>query len=290
MGCIICGSNEYAVLYKKNISQIHQIVKCSKCGLMYACPQVFSPSDLYGEENAPLSPEVIEHHAQYKRKQHNQLPDYIKIARTIDAMKPEKGRLLEIGPNLGVFLNYLKEDGWDTVGIEPDRYFGDYAQKYYNLNIHQTTLEESAFEAESLDVVIMLHVIEHLPDPASSCGMIHRMLKKGGVFVVETPKYDTINFKILGSRERSMRCDGHIYFFSAPALKALLRKSGFEIIKEEVVGRTVAIDRLLFNIALVSKSSYIEGLFKAISRRLHLEKKTIHLNMGDMQRVYCLKK
>ena len=65
----------------------------------------------------------------------------------------------------------------------------------------------------------MLHVIEHVPDPVGTLREIWRILKPGGHLILETPRYDTAMFWLLGRRERSLSCDGHIFFFTNESLR-----------------------------------------------------------------------
>ena len=47
-------------------------------------------------------------------------------------------------------------------------------------------------------MVVFIHVIEHVPDPLETLRSIYRVLKPGGHLVIETPRYDSLMFKLLG--------------------------------------------------------------------------------------------
>jgi len=281
--CAICGSSEYKIIFKKKEAQNHQIVKCKECGLMYA----HTIKDSSAWKSGVLQRRIDK---DYVKKQYNQIADYKKINSFIDKIKPGKGKLLEVGANAGVFLNYLKESGWDTTGVDPAPEYVKYARSHFNVNMVQKKLETCTFANNTFDVAIMLHVIEHLYNPAVALKILNRILKHKGLLVIETPKYDTALFKVLGRRERSISCGSHLYFFTSDSLRKLVEKCGFVIVKEEVVGRTLSISRLLWNIGVVSKSKFIEKNLMKFSNLFHFEKVIIHLNMRDMQRIYCVKK
>jgi len=57
------------------------------------------------------------------------------------------------------------------------------------------------------------------------------MLRPGGILVVETPRYDTLTFKLLGHRERSVLCEGHVYFFTTSTLEPIAQKVGFSVLQ-----------------------------------------------------------
>jgi SAM-dependent methyltransferase len=133
------------------------------------------------------------------------------------------------------------------------------------------------------------HVIEHLDDPLGTLREINRVLKPNGHFVIETPRYDSLMFKLLGRRERSVSCNGHIYFFTTQTLKNVYEAAGFRLVELNYVGRSLTVDRLMWNVGVTSKSQSIQRTLDRLSRRLRLHKAHLHLNVRDMQRV-CVQK
>ena len=135
----------------------------------------------------------------------------------------------------------------------------------------------------------MFHVIEHILDPSEFISMLYKYLKPGGILVMETPTYDTITYKILRHRERSIRCNGHFYFFTKKTLKEVVCKNKFEIVRHDKVGRTLSLQRLCWNMTVMFKNKYVEKALYKISSAFGFHRITFYLNMGDMQRIYCRK-
>ena len=134
----------------------------------------------------------------------------------------------------------------------------------------------------------MLHVIEHMPDPAQNVRELRRVLRPGGMLVVETPRFDSLMFKLLGRRERSINnSHGHIYFFTVPTLSRLLEQNGFEIVRVDMVGRTLTLDRLVSNLGVMSRSERIRHFMWRTGAKLRLDRFRIHVNARDMQRIYA---
>jgi SAM-dependent methyltransferase len=133
------------------------------------------------------------------------------------------------------------------------------------------------------------HVIEHLDDPRRELSEINRVLKPDGHLVIETPRYDSLMFKLLGRRERSVSCNGHIYFFTTDSLRRLYEAAGFKQVDLGYVGRSLTVDRLLWNAGVISKSQGVQRGLDRLSRGLRLNKVWLYLNMRDMQRV-CVQK
>jgi len=287
--CNLCGNDNFTVLYPKNVAQIHQIVKCKTCGLMYANPQ--------GEANSKKSlkadiPEKLpdEINPQVVQKQTVQLKDYKKIITTVKNHGITKGKVLEIGANIGTFLNVWKEEDWKVLGVDPNKGASIYAKNKYNIDILPVTIKKADLHNDQFDVVVMLHVIEHMGNPLQELKMINRVVKQGGILVIETPRYDSLIFKFLRRRERSISCNGHIFFFTIKTIRELLKCSGFDpCIQLDLVGRTLTIDRLLYNFCVMSKNEKIKSMLEKISSKIHADKFVIYLNMRDMLRIYSRK-
>jgi 2-polyprenyl-3-methyl-5-hydroxy-6-metoxy-1,4-benzoquinol methylase len=207
--CNLCGADNYTVLFPKGAAQLHQIVRCNHCGLMYANPQESVDCDIYTADDRPETYEGES--SQYFVKQHVQLPDQEEIIHVLNNLFPERGKVLEIGSYLGVFLNRIRADGWDVRGLELDPGPANYSRSKYGLEVIGEPLSNAGFSDDEFDAVVMLHVIEHVSNPVEILHEIHRILKTGGVLIVETPRFDSFMFKLLGRRERSITIPGHIY-------------------------------------------------------------------------------
>jgi 2-polyprenyl-3-methyl-5-hydroxy-6-metoxy-1,4-benzoquinol methylase len=287
VSCNLCGADDYTIVFPKGFAQLHRIVRCNKCGLMYANPQELIDCE---EFKSSERPEVFDLKAgqQYFEKQHAQLPDNLRALRVLNDLLPKRGKLLEIGSFLGIFLDQIRAAGWSAVGLEPDPGPANYARSHYGHEVVSGTLPNPNLREHDFDAVIMLHVIEHMPDPAANVREIRRLLKPGGVLVVETPRFDSLLFKILGRRERSIHnCEGHIFFFTVPSLRQLVEKQGFEVIRTEMVGRTLTLDRFIYNLCLITRSQKLMRWASRIAVKLGLNKLKFYVNVRDMQRIYA---
>lgn len=285
VNCNVCGADDYSVLFPKGYAQVHQIVRCNRCALMYANPQEAVDCNAFDEYEKKANSEEFR---QYFDKQRVQLPDNLRVLKALNELFPQRGKLLEIGSYLGIFLDRIRATGWDVTGLEPFHTVADYSRRTYGLNVIEKLLPEAHFSDASFDVVVMLHVIEHLPNPAEYVREIRRITRPGGMMVVETPRFDSLMFKVMGRRERSLsNCDGHIYFFTVPSLSALLEKNGFAVERVDLVGRTLTADRLLYNVGVMSRSTGVQKLLASTGSALGLDKLELHVNIRDMQRIYC---
>ncbi len=287
--CNNCGACEREVVFPQGVAQKHQIVRCMNCGLMYAYPRATAAIAQYvaaGQTGACMSlqtPEVI--------RAFDKLPDYEPIGLDLRKLLPRGRTLLEVGCHAGVLLDRFRGQGWSVSGVEPDGRAANFARSHYGLDVKASTLEDAGYDPATFDAVVMLHVIEHLDDPAGTVQAIARVLRPQGFLAVETPVYDTLMYRLLGRRERSLSCDGHIVFYTGRTLAALLERCGFEIVAQRRVGRTMSLGRLLWNIGVMSKSKTVQRMIERLSAALGLlHRGRLYLNARDMVRVFARKR
>ncbi|MBP7653218.1 class I SAM-dependent methyltransferase [Candidatus Dependentiae bacterium] len=283
MSCIICNNNEYSVLFSAGKAQDEPILKCNSCGLMFLDNKK-DYSDLQKLKNNPENSGIS---IQYAEKQVLQISDYKDICDFILKNKGKNAKVLEIGSNTGAFLNFLKNQGFDAKGIEPNKFAYEYAKKNFGIDLINDDLISANFKSSEFDAVVMLHVIEHLKNPCLELSEIKRVLKPGGLLVIETPSFDSLIFKFLKHRERSIRCRGHLFFFTYDTLKRLLKKNGFDVLDLKYVGRTLTVERLIHNIGIIMSSVKIKQILMSICRILKLSGLKIKINIKDMQRIYA---
>jgi SAM-dependent methyltransferase len=291
MKCELCDSGDFTVLYKAGEAQKSQVVRCDECGLMYANPRWKSPDV---EQIITWDPEydLLKHNPlsliRYDKEQ-LQVRDYRNSRRELAAAFPSRGKLLEIGSSFGFGLRAWRDDGWDVVGVEPWKYGAIHARQKLGLDVRDDILANIVFDAEEFDAIVMVHVIEHLDHPLAELKEIYRVLKPGGRFICETPRYDTLMFALLGRRERSLACSGHVYFFTTGTLAAMGEKAGFQVERVRVVGRSLTLQRLFQNVAIIAKRNRLEDFIKRGTRRLGLHRIRLYVNMHDMQRITFIK-
>lgn len=289
--CNLCGADDYQVLFAADVAQINQIVQCNHCGLMYANPRQQIDSDSIEE----YDPNWVLDHLHEPRMQQRidketlQVRDYTDTKAFLNNRFPNQGNLLEIGSGFGFLLNFFRQDGWQVTGIEPNEALCRYAESELKLSSLPLPLEKTAIADQSQDAILMIHVIEHVADPFACLEKVYQVLKPGGIFVLETPRYDTLMFKLLGKRERSLSCEGHIYFFTSDTLTQMATKADFKVLKLDYVGRSLNFERLAYNLGVISKSKGIQQFIQWLSVKLNLKQIWFYLNVKDMQRIYLQK-
>jgi 2-polyprenyl-3-methyl-5-hydroxy-6-metoxy-1,4-benzoquinol methylase len=163
--CNLCGSLDQIALFEAGIAQINRIVECKQCGLMFSSPRS-RPVDQ--EAIRDYDPQLTSNVADYDptrfRKERLQVRDYADTRAELARLYPDRGSLVEIGCGMGFQLEAFAAEGWDVTGIEPDRGFCEFIAYFHGLKALPTILEEAGLPDASVDVVVFLHVIEHVPD------------------------------------------------------------------------------------------------------------------------------
>ena len=145
----------------------------------------------------------------------------------INSMQKSKGRILDIGAGTGDFLNVAKDNGWETIGIEPsDRAKGIAIKK--GIDFVKATID---LENHSFDVITMWHVLEHVPDLDYQIKELKRLLKPSGTLIVAVPNYKSFDAQHYGNFWAAYDVPIHFWHFSKKAIKGLFQKEGMELEK-----------------------------------------------------------
>jgi len=77
-------------------------------------------------------------------------------------------------------------------------------------------------------VMIMNHVIEHLPDPYAIVSTLAEKLLPGGIFDGQTPNATSLEHRIFGRRWSGFHAPRHTVVFSIAGLRRMFERAGFE--------------------------------------------------------------
>ena len=134
----------------------------------------------------------------------------------------------------------MRQAGYDATGLEVSHWVVEYARRNFDVPVLQGTLEQQALEPESFDILVLMDVLEHLPDPLGTFQVGVRLLKPGGFFLVQTPCYPApASFQELSDRNDpflAMLIPGeHLYLFSKPGITNFFQQLGLQVTFEPAV-------------------------------------------------------
>ena len=137
-------------------------------------------------------------------------------------------RLLEVGCGSGAMLNRMQERGWRVEGIDFDSAAVTQARDL-GLQVRVGDILKMDLTSGTYDVVVMSHVIEHVPDPQSLLHECWRLLRPGGRLVVVTPNNRALSRRLFGRYWMPLDPPRHLALFTVSALKRLSEDAGFGV-------------------------------------------------------------
>jgi 2-polyprenyl-3-methyl-5-hydroxy-6-metoxy-1,4-benzoquinol methylase len=133
--------------------------------------------------------------------------------------------VLDVGSGYGFFLDKLRNSGVRrAAGIELSRAQRKYSVDELRLETHGQLHELSS--DDQFDVITILEVIEHIPEPYEFIQKVCEHLKVGGSLIVGTDNFVSDVVKVLGKGFPKWIPHEHVSFFTPKTLKDMLAKSG----------------------------------------------------------------
>ena len=139
-----------------------------------------------------------------------------------------EGKLLDIGAGTGAFVRFMKNNGWNVTGLEPDESARVQAQSINNI---QLLASDIFFDlpADSFDVITMWHVLEHVHDLDKYLEQLKKLIKLHGKVFIAVPNYTSFDGSFYGNSWAAYDVPRHLFHFSPLSLKNLFNRHGFEL-------------------------------------------------------------
>jgi 2-polyprenyl-3-methyl-5-hydroxy-6-metoxy-1,4-benzoquinol methylase len=232
--CPICRSENFdPFLYGKDYflsGEAFEIVRCCKCGFRFTNPRP-EPDEL-GKYYA--SSDYISHSDSKKglfAKIYQIVRKYT-LGRKYALIQKfcKKGKILDIGCATGQFLDYMKQRGWETIGIEPDENVRKLASSEFGLQVFPEQ-KLNDFPESTFNVITLWHVLEHVAELNNRVIQIKRLLKPDGTVIIAVPNSDSGDAKIYKAFWAGYDLPRHLYHFTKRDIKFLMERHGFTIVK-----------------------------------------------------------
>jgi SAM-dependent methyltransferase len=206
----VCEARESAVFAAVNGKRLR---RCAACGLIFAHP-LPSPETIAAFYASEYYDPYLE------AREANRLA----YGAWLDAIEKRsaRGRILDVGCGIGLFLSAARARGWDARGVEPAPWPARYAREEAGLPVETATLEQASLPGESVDVVTLWSTLEHLCDPVSLLREAARVLRPGGALWAAVPNTRSLAAFLRGPREANLAKPEHLLHFTEPTLRRLL--------------------------------------------------------------------
>lgn len=227
--CNLCGETRFRVVEEDEAP--FRVLRCLRCSLVFVDPQPGRQSlgDHYDEDY-------------YREWMGVQREKRLRMwgARLdrLERLAP-RGRLLDVGCAEGTFLELARRRGWDVCGAELSAFAAAAASRRLGLEIFCGELIEARYPDDSLDVVTLWHVLEHVREPARYLGEIRRIIRPGGLLVIAVPNVDDYimqaAYRIVRGRPQRLFSkedrEIHLYHYSAKTIGMYLERAGFSVMR-----------------------------------------------------------
>ena len=137
--------------------------------------------------------------------------------------------ILKIGPSTGSFLHVANQHRDHAIGCDISSEFVEFASRHYGVRIDHGRFEELGYHSGQFDMILMLSVMENIPNPLQLLAEIHRTLKPGGRFVFN---YVEMKHNVVAAiqKERYFLFRPPVtYIYHADVLERMLVINGFKI-------------------------------------------------------------
>jgi 2-polyprenyl-3-methyl-5-hydroxy-6-metoxy-1,4-benzoquinol methylase len=138
------------------------------------------------------------------------------------------GRLLDVGSGMGFLLDEAAAAGWSVAGVEPVAGSAQSALDNGH-DVRVALLEDAGLPEASFDVVVLSHVLEHMPDSQDFLGSVLRWLRPRGHLLVEVPNYASLARRRHGTSWTHYRPLEHIVYFTPSTLRRTLEDAGLRV-------------------------------------------------------------
>jgi 2-polyprenyl-3-methyl-5-hydroxy-6-metoxy-1,4-benzoquinol methylase len=273
VSCHLCGGRGRSTLREE---KGYQIVECTTCRLRYLFPQpaLHETEELYSEHYFQSTDALGRGYEGYTEQAENLRATFRDRLRFLPSQAGGK-RLLDVGAAAGYFVEQARQGGWDAEGIEPSKWAASYARDRVGVPVREGILDETAYPANTFDVITFWEVIEHLPDPRAFLTNVARVAKPGATILFSTPDSGSTVARILGRNWLGWRkVPEHLFFFDKPSLVRLLNETGFDVTGSRYVTLTVtwpyALERLGASLGLGrSAFDFVSRALRAHSVRIN---------------------
>lgn len=226
MNCTVCGHANLPLFYTQGDRGQYPFYRCPSCRLV-----VYDRSAGVNQEKYVLR--AVDPEAPTRQNRgHRQTYAFVKR----HARPP--GRMLDLGCGDGTLLYFARRDGWTVQGVELYPEQTRLLRDRLGLPVETADITSYRGEAASQDVVVLTHVLEHLPDPVGALAKIRDLLSPRGVGVLEFPNIDALDARVrrllerLGVHRRAYAptyVPGHVHEFCRASFVVAAARAGLRV-------------------------------------------------------------
>lgn len=179
--------------------------------------------------------------------------DRVRVALTARRLRRLRGSsldVLELGPGAGDLARRLEAWGHRVSGVEPALLQQSVHWRPRRGHLWSVSAEEADLPESAFDVIIAIHVVEHLNDPSHVFEACLRALRPGGLLYLVTPNASSMGLRIFRGHWWNFEDPTHRRFFSQASLEKCLGQAGFHAVRT----RRLRLDSLAMEVMSLARA------------------------------------
>jgi SAM-dependent methyltransferase len=247
--CVHCGAPDGELLwrgreheYDGTTDEEFSFVRCRACGLVRLNPRPdvselgrIYPPDYYAYNLLSQGPD-----SELGLADRMKMRMYQRRLETLVEHLGNRGgtiRILDVGCADGRLLDWYRAspvgERLETHGIEMDASAAEAARRRGHRVVTGRFERDHELEAGGFDLILALHVIEHVDDPEAFARRAAELLAPGGLFFVATPNWDSADARRLRGNWGGNHFPRHWTLYDEPTLAALADSVGLRLDRVE---------------------------------------------------------
>jgi SAM-dependent methyltransferase len=219
----------FAMMSSDGLLDGYDVVVCERCGFCFAdnIPPQSAFDTYYREMSKYEHQDRMGDVSPFDWARLQLIASYLK-----KYLRNPGARIMEIGCSTGTLLSMFKESGYQNVrGVDPSPVCAEVADRLYGIQVVSNTLSDLAIEGQSIDVLILAGVLEHVRDVNTALLKCITILADGGLVYLAVP--DASRYAEGEDAPFQEFSVEHINFFGPQSLTNLMNVSGFARIDME---------------------------------------------------------
>ncbi len=223
MPCALCDGSEFQLLAERDRrGRPLPTVICRGCGLVR---HAYVPSE-QELESFYADRYRQEYHGEYLPSDRRVYRAWKNGQRLVELLIPFLNHghtVFEVGAGLGCTVKAFETAGYCASGIEPHQGFSSYARQVVHADVRCASLWHYECR-QRYDLLLLVHVIEHLRQPVDALTMLRRWVQPHGLLYIECP-----NLAAPFAAPGKWFHFAHVYNFTPDTLHGVAARSGWKL-------------------------------------------------------------
>ena len=240
--CPICENGSDTLVFAKDG---FRHVKCDHCDFIYVNP---TANDEFRDK---FFSKKYESWTEVLLVSEQERVDRLKFIYGLDLVEnniTQKKKIVDIGAGSGLFLETAREKDWDVSGVEFNQKAVE-SIRSKNIEVFDQPLEDGIYKENSVQVVTLWEVLEHINHPNIFLKQVWNILEESGILLICVPNINALVTRLLHEKARTFGGSSHVNFFSIKTLSQIVEKVGFKVIETDTMISELGTinNHLLFN-------------------------------------------